>query len=622
MRFISASAFWWLFLAAPIIFFYLLKLRRTRRVVSTTLLWKRAFEEMEANAPFRKLRRNLLLLLQLLVLAIGVMALARPTVRSNALVTGNTVIVIDSSASMSARDEDVGKSSRLDKAKAIARRIIDGLDSNARVAVIEASSKSVVRSPVSSDHSSHLRAISDIAETDTEGDLAGALLLAEQLAKSEREASIAVISDGAGIAPSSWDSRGTPTQFVRVGQRADNAAIVAMNSRRLPDGTHELFASIANFSERPRAFDAELRIDGRLVDARTVNVGPAPVGGQASSTQANRAVLTFDSLPTQGGLAELKLDVEDDLASDNVAYAYVPDARRIKVGVSADNQFLIQALAVNPAIEAGRLTPDSNVDSFDVLVGEGGAVASLARGRASLLAIDPPDISGLWQRSSSKEGPRAQSLTFERSHPVNAYLSYGDLHVETASARETSAWLKPILSDQSGGLIWAGDDGHRRLVMIGFDITKSDIALKVEFPILISNSISWLASRDVEAEDRAIRAGQPVDLKSSEKGPTLPITLPGGQKIEATPAQGSVTFADTNRVGVYRVEGANSFAASLFSESESDTTPRDSLTTRGGALKSQGERLKSERETWRWVAAAALALLALEWWVYQRRVAA
>ena len=69
MRLISPGALWWLLLAAPIIILYLLKLKRTRQVVSSTLLWRRAIHEMQANVPFRKLRRNLLLVLQLAALA-------------------------------------------------------------------------------------------------------------------------------------------------------------------------------------------------------------------------------------------------------------------------------------------------------------------------------------------------------------------------------------------------------------------------------------------------------------------------------------------------------------------------------------------------------------------------
>ncbi|MCI0486418.1 MAG: VWA domain-containing protein, partial [Blastocatellia bacterium] len=196
MRLLSASALWWLLLGAVIIFFYLLKLKRKRRVVSSVLLWQRALEEVEANAPFRKLRRSLLLLLQLLALAALVFALARPLVTTRALAAGSTVIVIDATASMNARDED-GRS-RLDRAKEMAADMIAGLSGSDRAAIIEASSRVVVRSPLTSDRAALASAINNIEETDTAGDLADAILLAEQIAKAERDAGIVVIGDGGG----------------------------------------------------------------------------------------------------------------------------------------------------------------------------------------------------------------------------------------------------------------------------------------------------------------------------------------------------------------------------------------------------------------------------------------
>ena len=193
MRLLSASALWWLLLGAVIIFFYLLKLKRNRRKVPSVMLWRRALEEIEANAPFKKLRRNLLLLLQLLALAAIVFALARPLVTMRAMASGNTIIIVDSTASMSARDEN--NRSRLDRAKELAREMIDGLARDDRAAVVESSARVTVRSPLTSDHGALRSAIGDIQETDAAGNLTDAVRLAEQIAKTERDASIVIISD-------------------------------------------------------------------------------------------------------------------------------------------------------------------------------------------------------------------------------------------------------------------------------------------------------------------------------------------------------------------------------------------------------------------------------------------
>ena len=56
-------------LAAPIILMYMLRLRRREVTISSAMLWQKLLRDREANAPWQKLRRNLLLLLQLLILS-------------------------------------------------------------------------------------------------------------------------------------------------------------------------------------------------------------------------------------------------------------------------------------------------------------------------------------------------------------------------------------------------------------------------------------------------------------------------------------------------------------------------------------------------------------------------
>ncbi len=89
-----------------LVILYFLKLRRRDVEVSTTLLWKKAIQDLQANAPFQKLRRNILLFLQLLALAIILFALAQPEFKDQALSDQRQVILIDRSASMQSTDGD------------------------------------------------------------------------------------------------------------------------------------------------------------------------------------------------------------------------------------------------------------------------------------------------------------------------------------------------------------------------------------------------------------------------------------------------------------------------------------------------------------------------------------
>src|SRR3954470_24413802 len=113
---------------------YFLKLRRREMPVSSTLLWKKAIQDLQVNAPFQKLRRNLLLFLQLALLLLLALALSRPVSNFTPGAGKTSVILIDRSASMSARDID-GKS-RLDEAKRRAKDLVGSMGRNSSATVI------------------------------------------------------------------------------------------------------------------------------------------------------------------------------------------------------------------------------------------------------------------------------------------------------------------------------------------------------------------------------------------------------------------------------------------------------------------------------------------------------
>src|SRR5918998_3051455 len=102
---------------------YFLKLRRREQTVPSTLLWRKAIQDLQVNAPFQRLRRNLLLLLQLILLALLLLALSKPVANYAPGPGKTTVILIDRSASMNARDQE-GGTTRLDEAKRRAKELV------------------------------------------------------------------------------------------------------------------------------------------------------------------------------------------------------------------------------------------------------------------------------------------------------------------------------------------------------------------------------------------------------------------------------------------------------------------------------------------------------------------
>src|SRR5436190_19137278 len=83
-------------IAVPtLIILYFLKLRRRDLEVSTTLLWKKAIQDLQANAPFQKLRRNILLILPLIVLAAALCAVGQPQMKGLSTIGERHIILID-----------------------------------------------------------------------------------------------------------------------------------------------------------------------------------------------------------------------------------------------------------------------------------------------------------------------------------------------------------------------------------------------------------------------------------------------------------------------------------------------------------------------------------------------
>ena len=104
MPFTSPLALLGLLFIPAVIAMYLLKLRRDERVVPSTLLWTALISDVEANAPWQRLRRSLLLLLQLLLVAILALLAARPFLERPAGLARDIVLVLDTSASMAATE--------------------------------------------------------------------------------------------------------------------------------------------------------------------------------------------------------------------------------------------------------------------------------------------------------------------------------------------------------------------------------------------------------------------------------------------------------------------------------------------------------------------------------------
>ena len=234
--------------AVPLlVLLYFLKLKRREMPVTSTFLWKRAVQDLQVNAPFQRLRRSLLLLLQLLALLLVLVALARPILSLNLGPARRVVLLIDRSASMRATDAN---GSRLAEAKRLAKEVVDSLrsegfslwDRSDEAMVIAFDEHAKVMANFTSDQRQLIRAIDAIEPTDGPSSLAEAMTLARAHAhppgegandrSAQPRAQLELFSDGRIRDLDQLIVNADEMRFHCVGQSSDNVAVVAMEARR------------------------------------------------------------------------------------------------------------------------------------------------------------------------------------------------------------------------------------------------------------------------------------------------------------------------------------------------------------------------------------------------------
>jgi Ca-activated chloride channel family protein len=630
MSFISPLNFLFAGLLGAIVLLYVLRLRRKERVVPSNMLWQSAIRDLQANAPWQKLRSSLLMWLQLGFVALAVLALARPAIRVLSRGGQSVAIVLDASASMGATDVS---GSRFEAAKAQATTLINALSSDDAATILWAGPQTRVLAPLTSDKGALKRALSGAQNADTGSDLRGAITLAASLLKDKKGSQIYVASDGAAPPIQDLDVRDIGLQFVRVGTSSDNLAITALDARRgYGGGGAQVFATVSNYSDRARNLSLELSRGDDLIEVRPISVPPASKNQEGALTPGTHAEL-FDDLKFSDGLFTAKLGgdgFKDDLACDNTAFARLDTPRVVNVWLAADNVFLEKALNLDPNTRV-FVGADGGGRAFDVVVCDGQAPKNMGNANQLVFntttALTPVQVVGV--------APAPSVADFDRKSPVARYAPWNDIKFTQSMAVKVKDWGQPVVEAEQTPLIVTGEKSGRRVVWCGFDLRDTDLPLRVAFPIFVTNAIRWLSAprgADAQNEGAPLRTGQAIPLLAPPSVKSVTVAMPGGDKSEVARENssgagasddGAVIFDRAQKVGVYQASGGNwsqTFAVSLLDKGESDITPRSALQIADKKAVVAENRARTNRELWGYLVLLGLGLLGIEWWVFHRGV--
>ena len=609
MNFLAPTAFAFAAVIPVVILFYLLKRKRVIKLVSSTMLWQKFLAETQASAPFQKLRKNWLLILQLILLTLAILSLSRPFFPTKAKPAQLRVVILDASASMQATDESP---SRFEKARAEALKWVDSLADTDQMVILQAGANTEVKQSATSEKAALRRALQACACSDSLTRLVPALKMAESLVREQKDAQIHLFSDGAVPELSELENKALPLIFHRVGQDANNLGITALDVRANPEDARQraVYASVANFSSNTMTTELELLLDDRWLETRPLTVPPAETSPQV-----------FLAAQPRDGVFTVRLTSKDDLAADNQASIVSLLPKPIKVLlVSRGNRFLEKALRAAPGVAmAVTSTLTDPATEFDFVVLDD--VTPVVWPKGNVLAIHVVNTN--WLESVGRvESPPI--VDWKSAHPLLRYAGFDNVQIVESLTSKLPSWAISLAEAPQAPLILAGDLGRQRIIWIGFDTLQSNWPLRVSFPIFIANAVEWLNPANAKNSQLLVKPGESFRLALTEPTKTAQVTFPGGatKRLELDPKANELVFGDTFKQGVYRLRvGTNDmvFCVDLLDSAESNIRPHDELQLGKYTKVAATSLQRANMELWRSIAAVALLVLAVEWWYYHRR---
>ncbi len=625
MSFIQPSALLFGLLAVPILLLYMLRIRRQEARVPSTLLWAMVLRDRQANTPWQKLRRNLLLLLQLLILASIVLALARPTIPVAAVAGDSLYILLDASASMQAGDV---KPSRFEAARREIERMISDMAPGSTMSLILVGDEPQILASAASDKTQLRGALAGAMPGTGTGDWPSALALAAgAIARGSGEATTVIVSDG-GLGDQALPSLPSEVRYLPIGVSDENLAISAMALRSTAGGA-ELFLEVRNYGSAQHQAVLSLYADGQLRRSERIDLSPGQNFG-----------FVLDDLPAETKLYQARLeglgaaDGEslDAFSLDDSAYAIYrpPRERRAllfpyqasplrynifveKVLLALDDMAPYRAV---PADDGGLLIP---AEPFDLYVIDGLWPETLPPG--NLLLIDPPE------NPLFAVGERFQIAGPIRvlEHPLTRYFDWEAVHLAQARLTEPPPGSQILVEAEGVPLVYLAEAADRRLAVIAFDLHDSDLPLQVTFPIVFAQ-LANILSPPLALDDLELQPGSPLSIRPGPEVTHIEVTTPSGQAYGLDPSGSGFIFGETEELGLYRVAFSPSeahredvFAVNLFQENESFIRPAAGVRIGASEIHGSGESGTGEREIWPWLIFLALAILVVEWWVAHQR---
>jgi hypothetical protein len=240
-----------------------------------------------------------------------------------------------------------------------------------------------------------------------------------------------------------------------------------------------------------------------------------------------------------------------------------------------------------------------------------------------------------------------QIIDWDRSHPLLSSVELGNVALVDSLLLDPPAGATVLIDSTEGPIAAVAPRDAYQDVVLGFEIIGQDAdgsrtvntnwLTKLSFPTFWINALEYLASGTEESQNASVRPGRPVELRVAGSDAEIKVVDPAGKEYPIKRStQDLFQFHDTQQLGVYEVRHGDAvterFAVNLFDRKESDVRVRPSQDPEAPVaqaadirighvdVKAEVGRAPTRKEIWKAVLACALAVLVIEWYIYNRRV--
>ncbi len=537
-------------ISAGVVALYLLDRSKRRQVVATLRFWTAADSRTEMKHR-KRIQQPWSLLLQILSLLFLLIALAGPRLGSDDSGRDH-VLIVDTSAWMGAR---AGRTTLIDEARVAARAYIKALPSRDRVMIVRADALATPVTAFEADRQILDDAIAKSQPGASALNLSQALEFAQRAQKMQAQHSGEIVFAGAARVPEDEAALASVPSNLRVLQvtgAQENVGLRKIGLRRSTTvaDTWDIFVSLRNYGLKPRDVGLELQFGG------------APVGSKLFSLKpGEEQQATFAYKTRAAGYLEARLNSRDAFPQDDRAVVELPKEQPLHVVVYSSEPALLKPLiAFTQQVDATFESPakyDPQVKADIVILDR---FAPPVRPKASSIWIEPPPAGSPIPVKGTRSGLKLDA--WRTGTPLGAGLRTKDVHLASAEIFTPAPGDIAVAESTEGPLIVARP-GSPKIVVLGFHPVKSSMKYELATPLLVANTLRWMApdvfrTREVQAGTVGTvtlpieRGTDPAAVKViTEDNRPLPFTIEDNALRFFSGAPGTVRVITGSRELVY-----------------------------------------------------------------------